>query len=93
MPTIIVVVAWMHLLQPTWLGNTVVVIAVLAGGIFKESLAALRKGRVNMELSMIIGIIASLALSQFLPAMVITFFALLSEFIEGFIVKKDTATI
>ena len=47
MATIIVVVAaWMHLLQPTWLGNIVVVIAVLAGGypIFKESLVALRKG-------------------------------------------------
>ena len=80
MATIIVVVAWMHLLQPAWLGNIVVVIAVLAGGypIFKESLVALRKGRVNMELSMVIAIVASLALYQFLPAIVITFFALLS---------------
>ena len=32
MATIIVTVAWMHLLQPAWLGNIVVVIAVLAGG-------------------------------------------------------------
>jgi cation transport ATPase len=55
MATIIVVVAWMHLLQPTWLGNIVVVTAVLAGGypIFKESFVALKKGRVNMELSMV----------------------------------------
>ncbi len=95
MTTIIVAVAWIHLLQPTWLGNIVVVIAVLAGGypIFKESLVALRKGRVNMELSMVIGIIASLALSQFLAAIVITFFALSSEFIEGFIVKKGRKNI
>jgi heavy metal translocating P-type ATPase len=95
MATIIVAVAWLHLLQPAWLGNIVVVIAVLAGGypIFKESLVALRKGRVNMELSMVIGIIASLALSQFLAAIVITFFALLSEFIEGFIVKKGRKNI
>jgi heavy metal translocating P-type ATPase len=95
MATIIVVIAWMHLLQPTWLGNIVVVIAVLAGGypIFKESLVALRKGRVNMELSMVIAIIASLALYQYLPAIVITFFALLSEFVEGFIVQKGRKNI
>src|SRR5215467_385884 len=90
MATIIVAVAWMHLIQPTWLGNIVVVIAVLVGGypIFRESFVVLRKGRVNMELSMVIAIVASLALYQFLPAIVITFFALLSEFVEGFIVKK-----
>src|SRR5215469_18501867 len=95
MATIIVAIAWMNLLQPAWVGNIVVVIAVFAGGypIFKESLVALVKGRVNMELSMIIAIVASLALYQFLPATVITFFALLSEFIEGFIVKKGRQNI
>src|SRR5215472_9469784 len=95
MATITVVVAWMHLLQPTWLGNIVVVISVLAGGypIFKESFVALRKGRVNMELSMVIAIVASLALYQLLPAIVITFFALFSEFVEGFIVKKGRKNI
>ena len=40
------VIAWIHVLQPTWLGNIVVIIAI-----FKESLVALRKGRVTMELS------------------------------------------
>jgi cation transport ATPase len=95
MATIIVIVAWMHLLQPAWLGNIVVVVAVFAGGypIFKESLVSLRKGRVNMELSMVIAIVASLALYQFLPAIVITFFALLSEFVESFIVKKGRQNI
>src|SRR5215472_516074 len=95
MAAIIVVVAWMHLLQPGWLGNIAVVFAVLAGGypIFKESFVALRKGQVNMELSMVIAIVASLALYQFLPAIVITFFALLSEFVEGFIVKKGRQNI
>jgi cation transport ATPase len=46
-----------------------------------------------MELSMVIAIIASLALYQFLPAIVITFFALLSEFVEGFIVQKGRKNI
>jgi len=49
--------------------------------------------RVNMELSMVIAIVASLVLSQFLPAIVITFFALMSEFIEGFIVRKGRKNI
>ena len=95
MTTLIVVIAWMHILQPEWVENIVVVIAVFVGGypIFKESLVALRKGRVNMELSMAIAIVASLALYQFLPAIVITFFALLSEFVEGFIVKKGRQNI
>ncbi|MDQ6863117.1 MAG: cation-translocating P-type ATPase [Thermoproteota archaeon] len=95
MATIIVLIGWMHLLQPTWLGNVVVIISVLVGGypIFKESFFALRKGRVNMELSMVIAIVASLVLYQFLPAIVITFFALLSEFIEGYIVEKGRKNI
>ena len=46
-----------------------------------------------MELSMVIAIIASLMLLQFLPAIVITFFALLSEFIEEFIVEKGRKNI
>jgi cation transport ATPase len=95
MATTIVLIAWMHILQPTWLGNIVVVIVVLAGGypIFKESFFALRKGRINMELSMVIAIIASLVLYHYLPAIVITFFALLSEFVEGFIRQKGRKNI
>lgn len=92
---VMIFVAWMHLLQPTYLANIVVTIAVIVCGypLYRESLSALRKGRVNMELSMVIAIVASLILSQFLPAIAITFFALLSEFIEGFIIKKGRKNI
>ncbi len=92
---VMIFVAWMHLLQPTWLANIVVAIAVIVCGypLYRESLSALRKGRVNMELSMVIAIVASLTLSQFLPAIAITFFALLAEFIEGFIIKKGRKNI
>ena len=88
-------VAWLQIIQPDWIGKIVVTLTVIVGGypLFKESLYALRKGRVNMELSMVIAIIASLALSQFLPAIVVTFFAILSEFVEGFIVKKGRKNI
>ncbi len=83
-------IAWLQLLQPDWLAKIVIILAVAIGGypLFKKSLYTLKKGRVNMELSMVIAIIASLALLQFLPAIVITFFAVTSEFVEGFIVKK-----
>jgi heavy metal translocating P-type ATPase len=88
-------IAWLQLLQPAWLGNLVIILTVAIAGypLFKESFHALRKGRVNMELSMVIAIVASLALYQFLPAVVITLFALLSEFIEGFIVGKGRQNI
>jgi heavy metal translocating P-type ATPase len=90
-----IIVAWLQLIQPDWIGKIVVTTTVLIGGypLFKESLYALRKGRVNMELSMVIAIIASLALFQFLPAIVVTFFAIMSEFVEGFIVKKGRKNI
>ncbi|MDE1861636.1 MAG: cation-translocating P-type ATPase [Thaumarchaeota archaeon] len=88
-------VGWLQLLQPDWLAKLTIGIAVGMGGfpLFRESTYALRKGRVNMELSMVVAIVASLLLLQFLPAIVITFFALLSEFVEGLIVKKGRKNI
>ena len=88
-------VAWLQLIQPSWIGQIIIIVTVIVGGypIFKESLYALRKGRVNMELSMVIAIIASLSITEFLPAIVITFFAVISEFVEGFIVKKGRKNI
>ncbi|CAN5439659.1 heavy metal translocating P-type ATPase [soil metagenome] len=88
-------VGFFQLLQPIWIGNILIFLTVIVGGypIFKESLYALTKGRVNMELSMVIAIIASLGLQQFLPAIVITFFALLSGFIEEIIVNRGRRNI
>lgn len=92
---ITLLVAWLQLLHPDWLAKAVIGITVGIGGypLFKESAYALRKGRVNMELSMVIAIVASLLLLQFLPAIVVTFFALLSEFVEGLIVTKGRKNI
>jgi len=93
--TVIVFIAWLHELPSALISNLVIIITVVTCGypIFKESFSALKKGRINMELSMVIAIIASLLLLQFLPAIVITFFALLSEFIEGLIVEKGRKNI
>ncbi len=93
--TVALLVAWLHLLSPDWLADSIIGITVGLAGypLFRESVSALRRGRVNMELSMVVAIIASLVLLQWLPAIVITFFALLSEFVEGLIVTKGRKNI
>ena len=92
---VIVFFGLLQLVQPVWLGNIIIFLTVLIGGypIFRESFYSLAKGRVNMELSMVIAIIASLLLQQFVPAIVITFFALMSEFIEDIIVNRGRKNI
>ncbi len=92
---VMIFVTWLHILQPKWLENISIIITVIVCGypLYRESLSSLKKGRVNMELSMVIAIVASLILLQFLLAIAITFFALVSEFIEGFIVRKGRKNI
>ncbi len=53
--------------------DSIVIITVIIGDhpIFKESFLALKRGQINMELSMIIAIIISLLLLQILPDMVL----------------------
>src|SRR4029077_8998260 len=48
---------------------------------------------INMEVSMTVAIVASLLVAQFTAAVVVTFFVLLSEFIESYAVDKGRATI
>ena len=88
-------VAWLNVIPYTLFSNSIILVTVIVCGypVFKESFGALRKGRINMELSMVIAILASLFMLQFLPAIAITFFALLSEFIEELIVKRGRKNI
>src|SRR5246500_2160035 len=69
--------------------------ATLVGGfpVFAETFHALRHRSINMEVSMTVAIIASLLVGQFTAAVVVTFFVLLSEFIETYAVDKGRATI
>ena len=73
----------------------IAIIATLLGGypVYKETFQALRHGHVNMEVSMAVAIFASLALGQFTVSVVITFFVLLSEYIEDYAVDKGRQTI
>ena len=75
--------------------DVVAIGATLIGGypVFVETLQSLRHRSINMEVSMTVAIVASLLVAQFTAAVVVTFFVLLSEFIESYAVDKGRATI
>jgi heavy metal translocating P-type ATPase len=75
--------------------DIIAIAAVLLGGypVFKETILSLRHVRINMEVSMAVAIIASLLLGQFAVSVLITFFVLLSEYIEDYAVDKGRQTI
>src|SRR3989475_312749 len=75
--------------------DVVAIGASLIGGypVFMETFRALRHRSINMEVSMTVAIVASLLVGQFTAAVVVTFFVLLSEFIEAYAVDKGRATI
>src|SRR6059036_3432022 len=76
---------WRHWLSRDWLACT----ATLVGGfpIFKEAWENLRKRRMTMELSMTLALVAALCIGQFLTALVIAFFVLFAELVEGYTVS------
>src|SRR6267143_746512 len=76
---------WWHNWMPRdWLAFA----ATLIGGfpIFKEAWENLRKRRMTMELSMTLALVAALCIGQFLTALVIAFFVLFAELVEGYTV-------
>lgn len=81
--------------KPFTFVDVVAIVAVFLGGypVYRETFESLRHGRVNMEVSMAIAIFASLAVGQYAVSVLITFFVLLSEYIENYAVDKGRATI
>jgi len=75
--------------------DVVAIAATLLGGypVYKETLRALRHGQINMEVSMAVAIFASLIVRQFTVSAVITFFVLLSQYIETYAVDMGRQTI
>src|SRR5207253_1106889 len=75
---------WKNSMSRDWLAFG----ATLVGGfpIFKEAWENLRKRRMTMELSMTLALIAALCIGQFLTALVIAFFVLFAELVEGYTV-------
>ena len=75
---------WRNWMSRDWLAFA----ATLIGGfpIFKEAWENLRKRRMTMELSMTLALVAALCIGQFLTALVIAFFVLFAELVEGYTV-------
>lgn len=75
---------WKNYLSRDWLA----LIATIVGGwpIYAEAWANIRAFRMTMELSMTIALVAALCIGQFFTALVIAFFVLLAELIEGYTV-------
>ncbi|MEW6682545.1 MAG: cation-translocating P-type ATPase [Nitrospirota bacterium] len=83
-------VTWFRL-WPTVAGVDVLPLAVTLLGsypIFRAALAALLERRMTMELSMTIAIGAALAIGEYFTALVIVFFVLGAEVLEGLTVAK-----
>jgi cation transport ATPase len=61
--------------------------------IYKEAWENLLKRRMTMELSMTIALLAALAIGQFFTVIVIAFFVLFAELLEGFTVGSGRRAI
>jgi heavy metal translocating P-type ATPase len=82
---------WKEFMSRDWLALA----ATIVGGvpIFAEAWENLRKRRMTMELSMTLALLGALVIGQFLTALVITFFVLFAELLEGFTVGSGRRAI
>lgn len=82
---------WKNFMDRDWLA----LVATLIGGfpIFAEAWENLRKQRMTMELSMTLALFGALFIGQFLTALVIAFFVLFAELLEGFTVGSGRRAI
>ena len=82
---------WKQFMDRDWLACA----ATLIGGypIFAEAWGNIRKRRMTMELSMTLALICALCIGQFLTALVIAFFVLFAELLEGYTVGSGRRAI
>ena len=71
--------------KPWWSRDWLAFATTLVGGvpIFSEAWENLRKRRMTMELSMTIALLGALCIGQFFTALVIAFFVIFAELLEG----------
>ena len=87
--------AWFHVWEPLPGVSLIGILGVLIGGwpIFKEAAENAAARRMTMELSMSIAIIAAAGISQFFTALIITWFVLVAEVLEGMTVSRGRRAI
>jgi len=90
-----IVATWLRLWEPFPRFDAAGFAAVLIAGypIFREALADLWSRRMTMELSMTIALASALAIGQVFTALVIAFFVLIAEVLEGLTVGRGRRAI
>ncbi len=86
---------WLRVWEPFESVSVIGLAAALVGGwpIFKEAFDSLCERRMTMELSMTIALAAALAIGEFTTALVIIFFVLIAEVLEGLTVGRGRRAI
>ena len=92
---IALVAVWLLAQQYAQVSLIVGIVATLIAGwpIFKEALENLLEKRMTMELSMTIALVAALAIGQVVTTLVIVFFVLIAEVLEGLTVGRGRQAI
>ncbi|ODU37838.1 MAG: ATPase [Lysobacteraceae bacterium SCN 69-48] len=90
-----IVAAWFRLWEPFESISLIGLLAALVGGwpIFQEAYESLLERRMTMELSMTIALAAALAIGETVTALVIIFFVLIAEVLEGLTVGRGRKAI
>ena len=86
---------WFRVWEPLPHFSIIGIAATLIGGypIFKEAIENIFEGRMTMELSMTIALVAALVVGEFFTALVIALFVLVAEVLEGLTVGRGRRAI
>ena len=89
------IAVWLRVWEPIERISIIGIISTIIGGwpIWKEAFESLRKRRMTMELSMTIALVAALVIAQFFTALIIIFFVLGAEVLEGLTVGRGRKAI
>lgn len=92
---VLLLIAWTGVVPRFHHLDLVALTGILVGGfpIFREAIADILKGRMTMELSMTIALVAASAIGEFMTALVIALFVLIAEILEGMTVGRGRRAI
>jgi heavy metal translocating P-type ATPase len=86
---------WFRVWEPISSFSIIAIAATLVGGypIFRETITDILDRRMTMELSMTIALLSALAIGEFVTTLVIVFFVLIAEVLEGLTVGRGRRAI
>ncbi len=92
---VLLLIAWTGVVPRFHHLDLVALTGIVVGGypIFREAIADILQGRMTMELSMTIALVAASAIGEFMTALVIALFVLVAEILEGMTVGRGRRAI